>query len=785
MRTHYRNSTGKNLFRYPYCSGPVRACVLSVVPLFTGTMSVDVCSQTSAAFWAQGGPRTTQCIGAAALQQFAAISLRKEAGGAGRHCLPAGSAALVIGGNKGDDCAGWARLLSGDDTLNASAWRAELNRHITGKVDASVRKIGSSACVGEYPLARQSAVRAHVFCVEALPANSRVLGAAVRAAPWSSYMTTIAAAAVSPTQKMASGTVPFPNWEVFGFESIGLGSRPGIPDAQVEAVTVDDLVRSHMSGFTPAVLTVDTEGNDPEVLLGSKQLLASGSVGFLQFEVHSQGAWRRHLLRETIDMLDNHSYTCFWATQSGALYRITGCWEPRYDQRKIWSNIICADRRSACWTEALERAAYKPNARATRQLRSLDAVAPEEWASSQKIRPDDPTRTSFTTKEGEDPTRAHLEPPVGSPLNVSALGNLSTLLHGSMLANLSAECCADGRVLMKQTRAWLSVPSSSNRPAFETCLQGRRWPLGPTERRVFHEALQRRCHWVNGLDSSVAWVALDCGGYGHSQPPGRRHDNGSLARCAPAHVSIACVTCSTSDLRPGIDMGFPPISWGTKTLAALRPNSTQDVEQRCLFNYEHRFERYPLATFRGSFASRNNRHSYPYGRTLGLWLLNMSRHNVSVPGWGHLQVTFTDFTDKAPAAMEGAKTLSTNSYEEDFLKSQFILAPRGHNLYSMRAFEAMSMGVIPIIISDDWVLPFEEVINWSQVSVRLSELELESLPARLASMTIEQVCQMRKNAFEAYRRYLESPAAWEAGIASSLAARRRSSAGVTLSRAAV
>ena len=142
-------------------------------------------------------------------------------------------------------------------------------------------------------------------------------------------MTTIAAAAVSPTQKMSSGTVPFPNWEVFGFESIGLGSRPGIPDAQVEAVTVDDLVRSHMSGFTPAVLTVDTEGNDPEVLLGSKQLLASGSVGFLQFEVHSQGAWRRHLLRETIDLLDNHSYTCFWATQSAALYRNTGCWEPR------------------------------------------------------------------------------------------------------------------------------------------------------------------------------------------------------------------------------------------------------------------------------------------------------------------------------------------------------------------------------------------------------------------------------------------------------------------------
>jgi hypothetical protein len=89
------------------------------------------------------------------------------------------------------------------------------------------------------------------------------------------------------------------------------------------------------------------------------------------------------------------------------------------------------------------------------------------------------------------------------------------------------------------------------------------------------------------------------------------------------------------------------------------------------------------------------------------------------------------------------------------------------------------MGVIPIIISDDWVLPFEDVINWSQVSVRLSELELESLPAKLASMTIERVCQMRKNAFEAYRRYLESPAAWEAGIASSLAARRRSSAGPT------
>jgi hypothetical protein len=70
-------------------------------------------------------------------------------------------------------------------------------------------------------------------------------------------------------------------------------------------------------------------------------------------------------------------------------------------------------------------------------------------------------------------------------------------------------------------------------------------------------------------------------------------------------------------------------------------------------------------------------------------------------------------------------------YVNHLLDSKFVLCPRGVGVSSMRLFEVLAMGRVPVIIGDDYILP--EGPRWSDCSIRVIETDIPRLPDILSN----------------------------------------------------
>ena len=65
------------------------------------------------------------------------------------------------------------------------------------------------------------------------------------------------------------------------------------------------------------------------------------------------------------------------------------------------------------------------------------------------------------------------------------------------------------------------------------------------------------------------------------------------------------------------------------------------------------------------------------------------------------------------------------SYAADLMASAFVVCPRGHGAASIRLFETMRAGRVPVIVSDDWAEPVGP--DWPSFSIRVPERDAASV----------------------------------------------------------
>jgi hypothetical protein len=76
-------------------------------------------------------------------------------------------------------------------------------------------------------------------------------------------------------------------------------------------------------------------------------------------------------------------------------------------------------------------------------------------------------------------------------------------------------------------------------------------------------------------------------------------------------------------------------------------------------------------------------------------------------------------------------------YAELTKASKFVLCPRGQSVSSIRVFETMRMGRVPVILADGWVAPAGP--RWETFSIRIREDEFAKIPRLLEQREAEAV----------------------------------------------
>ncbi|XP_068146817.1 exostosin-2 [Drosophila tropicalis] len=94
-------------------------------------------------------------------------------------------------------------------------------------------------------------------------------------------------------------------------------------------------------------------------------------------------------------------------------------------------------------------------------------------------------------------------------------------------------------------------------------------------------------------------------------------------------------------------------------------------------------------------------------------------------------------------------------YPHLLAKSKFCLVARSLRLGQPDLLEIMSQNCIPVIAIDNYILPFEDVVDWSLASVRIRESELHSVLRKLESISNVKIVEMQKQVQWLYSKYFK------------------------------
>lgn len=104
------------------------------------------------------------------------------------------------------------------------------------------------------------------------------------------------------------------------------------------------------------------------------------------------------------------------------------------------------------------------------------------------------------------------------------------------------------------------------------------------------------------------------------------------------------------------------------------------------------------------------------------------------------------FTDPAELQINAKK--EKEEYQDVLARSRFSLCPRGAGHGTLRLWESLQAGAIPVLLADGYILP--PGFDWDSCLVKLKENEVNKINDSLAKISPEQELLMRSNCLKYY-----------------------------------
>jgi glucuronyl/N-acetylglucosaminyl transferase EXT2 len=94
-------------------------------------------------------------------------------------------------------------------------------------------------------------------------------------------------------------------------------------------------------------------------------------------------------------------------------------------------------------------------------------------------------------------------------------------------------------------------------------------------------------------------------------------------------------------------------------------------------------------------------------------------------------------------------------YPEILEQSNFCLVIRGVRLAQPTLLDALAANCIPVVIADNIVLPFEEIIDWTLAAITIREADLHSINIVLKAVSSKKIKEMQQQGRFLYEKYFK------------------------------
>ncbi|PKA52855.1 putative glycosyltransferase [Apostasia shenzhenica] len=92
-------------------------------------------------------------------------------------------------------------------------------------------------------------------------------------------------------------------------------------------------------------------------------------------------------------------------------------------------------------------------------------------------------------------------------------------------------------------------------------------------------------------------------------------------------------------------------------------------------------------------------------------------------------------------------------YQKQFYRSKFCICPGGSQVNSARIVDSIHYGCVPVILSDYYDLPFNDILDWRKFALILREKDVYQLKSILKSISDEEFVTLHKGLVEVQKHF--------------------------------